>query len=96
MRPRFILQLVLHPGRGIAQQPLFKLFNHHSPCCLSILESEDNCRMVSLFSIIITSVTLSHKKVYPKNCIKNYMELVFLSGPLTNTYPPFSIRPLES
>lgn len=40
----------------------------------------------------MTSVTLSHKKKSRKNGIKNYMELISLSGPLTNTHPPFSIK----
>lgn len=39
----------------------------------------------------MTSVLLSHKKVYPKNCINNYMELISLNGSL-NTHPPFSIK----
>lgn len=40
----------------------------------------------------MTSVTVSHKKVCPKHCIKNYMELISLNGLLTNTHPPFSIK----
>lgn len=40
----------------------------------------------------MTSVLWSHKNVYPKNCSDNYMELISLSGPLTNTRPPFSIK----
>lgn len=37
---------------SILKWPLLELFNHHSPCCLSIPESKDNCHIVSLFSII--------------------------------------------
>lgn len=37
---------------SILKWPLLELFNHHSPCCLSIPESKDNCHIVSPFSII--------------------------------------------